>query len=105
MSALINRRDLDFLLYEVLDVAALCRRPRFAQHDRDTFESVIEAAHTLAEEKFLPFAAKLDANEPQFDGERVHIIPEVKEALQATLTAAFWPRRLMPTMAARSCPT
>lgn len=89
MSALINRRDLDFLLYEVLDVAALCRRPRFAQHDRDTFESVIEAAHTLAEEKFLPFAAKLDANEPQFDGERVHIIPEVKEALQAYIDGGF----------------
>lgn len=89
MSALINRRDLDFLLYELLDAASLCERPRYAQHDRDTFESVIEAAHTLAEEKFLPFAAKLDANEPHFDGERVHIIPEVKEALQAYVDGGF----------------
>ncbi len=89
MSALINRRDLDFLLFEVLDAAALCQRPRYAQHDRDTFDSVIEAAHTLAEEKFLPFAAKLDANEPHFDGERVHIIPEVKEALQAYVDGGF----------------
>ena len=89
MSALINRRDLDFLLYELLDVPALCQRPRYAQHDRDTFESVIEAAHTLAEEKFLPFAAKLDANEPHFDGARVHIIPEVKDALQAYVDGGF----------------
>lgn len=89
MSALINRRDLDFLLYEMLDAPSLCQHPRYAQHDRDTFESVIEAAHTLAEEKFLPFAAKLDANEPHFDGERVHIIPEVKEALQAYVDGGF----------------
>ena len=89
MSALINRRDLDFLLYEMLDVPALCQHPRYAQHDRDTFESVIEAAHTLAEEKFLPFAAKLDASEPHFDGERVHIIPEVKEALKAYVDGGF----------------
>ena len=89
MSALINRRDLDFLLYEFLDVPALCRAPRFAQQDRSTFDSVIEAAHALAEKKFLPFAAKLDANEPQFDGERVHLIPEVKDALAAYIEGGF----------------
>ncbi|TXH04559.1 MAG: acyl-CoA dehydrogenase [Nevskiaceae bacterium] len=89
MSALINRRDLDFLLYDWLDVPALCATARYAQHDRATFESVIEAAHTLAEEKFLPFAAKLDANEPMFDGERVHIVPEVKDALRAYVEGGF----------------
>jgi alkylation response protein AidB-like acyl-CoA dehydrogenase len=89
VSALINRRDLDFLLYEWLDVAALCRHPRYSQHDRATFESVIEAAHTLAQEKFLPFAAKLDANEPHFDGEHVQIIPEVKDALSAYVDGGF----------------
>ncbi|MGH8460181.1 MAG: acyl-CoA dehydrogenase [Stenotrophobium sp.] len=89
MSALINRRDLDFMLYELLDVPALCRHVRYSQHDRATFESVIEAAHTLAEEKFLPFAARLDANEPQFDGERVQIIPEVKQALAAYVEGGF----------------
>ncbi|MGH8504351.1 MAG: acyl-CoA dehydrogenase [Stenotrophobium sp.] len=89
MSALINRRDLDFLLYEWLDVPALCRHPRYAQHDRATFESVIEAAHTLAEQEFLPFAAKLDANEPQFDGERVKQIPELQHALRAYVEGGF----------------
>ena len=33
MSHLINRRDLDFLLYELLDTTALCERERFASHD------------------------------------------------------------------------
>ena len=50
MHQLIRRRDLDFLLYEWLDVAALCQRERFAQHDRATFDAVLDAAETLAEE-------------------------------------------------------
>ncbi len=89
MSHLINRRDLDFLLHEWLDVATLCERPRFAGHDRETFDAVVEAAHTLAADQFAAHAAKLDANEPTFDGERVHIIPEVKTALDAYVDGGF----------------
>ena len=89
MSPLINRRDLDFLLYELLDAAALCRHERFAMHDRATFDQVVDAAHTLAVEQFLPHAAKADANEPHFDGTRVHMIPEVKEALHAYFDGGF----------------
>ncbi|MFP5307177.1 MAG: acyl-CoA dehydrogenase [Gammaproteobacteria bacterium] len=89
MPHLINRRDLDFLIYEVLDAEALTRHPRYAQHDRTTFDGVLDAAHTLAEEQFQPHAAKLDANEPSFDGERVHLIPEVKAALQAYIDGGF----------------
>ncbi|MDR3418674.1 MAG: acyl-CoA dehydrogenase [Nevskia sp.] len=89
MSTLIPRRDLDFLLYEWLDAAALCKYPRFSAHDRSTFDQVIEAATRLAEEKYLPHAAKADANEPHFDGSRVHMIPEVKEALDAYIAGGF----------------
>ncbi|HVT37237.1 MAG TPA: acyl-CoA dehydrogenase family protein, partial [Nevskiaceae bacterium] len=89
ISAIVSRRDLDFLLYEWLDAGALTRYPSYAQHDRATFEQVIDAAYTLAEEKFLPFAAKLDKNPPSFDGQRVSIIPEVKEALAAFIEGGF----------------
>ncbi|WP_420427467.1 acyl-CoA dehydrogenase [Algiphilus sp.] len=89
MHLLIRRRDLDFLLYEWLDVAALCNHARFAQHDRTTFDAVIDAAETLAEEEFASHAAELDANEPTFDGERVHLIPAVKKALDAYIEGGF----------------
>jgi len=86
---LINRRDLDFLLYELLDVGALTRAPRYAMHDRGSFDGVLDAALRLAETKFQPHAAKLDANEPHFDGEQVHIIPEVREALDAYIEGGW----------------
>ncbi|MDP3858361.1 MAG: acyl-CoA dehydrogenase [Stagnimonas sp.] len=86
---LIQRRDLDFLLHEFLQVEKLSDYPRYAGQDRATYDGVIDAASTLAEEQFLPHAAKIDANEPHFDGERVHIIPEVKAALDAYIEGGF----------------
>jgi butyryl-CoA dehydrogenase len=85
----LDRRDLAFLLYEVLDVGALSSTPRYADQDRATWDAVLEAAATLATEKFAPFAAKLDANEPELVGERVVLIPEVKEAVDAFVAAGF----------------
>ena len=89
MSLLINPRDMDFVLYELLDAEHLTQSDIYADLDRDTFNAVIDTAKKLAEDKFEPFAAKLDANEPTFDGNVVHIIPEVKEALDAYVEAGF----------------
>ncbi|MBR9812314.1 acyl-CoA dehydrogenase [bacterium] len=89
MTDLIKPRDLDFLLYELLDVQALCEHAQFADHDRETFDAVLETARTLARDQFATHAAKLDANEPTFDGERVHLIPEVKQALDAYIEGGF----------------
>lgn len=89
MSKLINRRDLDFLLYEFLDIEQLCHRPRFTEHDRETFDFAIDTAHAIAINEFETHAAKVDMCEPEFDGEHVHIIPEVKKALDAYSDAGF----------------
>lgn len=89
MSSTLNRRDLDFLLYEFLKVEELCEREMWSEHDRNGFDAVLDLAEQIAEEKFLPNAAKLDENEPQFDGEKVHLPPEVKEAHEAYIEAGF----------------
>jgi alkylation response protein AidB-like acyl-CoA dehydrogenase len=88
-SPLISRRDLDFVLYQLLDVEAFTRQPRWSEHRRETFDAAIETAHALALEQFRPHNAKADQHEPHFDGERVHIIPEVKIALDAYIAAGF----------------
>jgi len=88
-SKLLNRRDLDFILYELLDVESLTKRPRFAEHSRETFDAALATAAKIAEEKFAPHNRKSDLNEPRFDGVRVEIIPEVGEALDAFCEAGF----------------
>lgn len=89
MSAFMNRRDLAFLLYEFLHCEELCEREKYADHDRTSFDAVLDLAQQIAEERFAPIAAKLDENEPHFNGEEVHIIPEVKEAHEAYIEAGF----------------
>ncbi len=86
---LVNRRDLDFLLYELLEIDQLAKRPRFADHSRETFTAALDTAEQIATEKFAPHNRKSDLNEPTFDGEHVHVIPEVKEALDAYVDAGF----------------
>ncbi|MCX7891534.1 MAG: acyl-CoA dehydrogenase [Burkholderiales bacterium] len=82
-SKLVVRRDLEFLLYEWLDVASLTRRARFADHSRETFDAALDTCERIATDLFAPHNRKADQNEPRFDGERVHLIPEVKQALDA----------------------
>ncbi len=80
-SLLLNRRDLEFLLYEWLDVETLTKRERFVDHSRETFDDVLDLAEQIATEHFAPHNRTSDANEPVFDGERVHLIPEIGAAL------------------------
>ncbi len=80
-SQLLSRRDLDFLLYEWLDVDVLTKRARYAEHSRDTFDAVLDLSEQIATRSFAPHNKKNDQNEPHVDGERVHLIPEVKAAL------------------------
>ncbi|RPI13920.1 MAG: acyl-CoA dehydrogenase [Lysobacterales bacterium] len=80
---LIARRDLEFLLHEWLEVERLCERPRYGDHSRETFDGALDTAERVAMEAFLPHRRKSDVEEPEFDGERVRLIPEVAAAFAA----------------------
>jgi alkylation response protein AidB-like acyl-CoA dehydrogenase len=82
-SKIVSRRDLEFMLYEWLDVEALTKRERYADHTRETFNATLDMAERMAEDLYVPHCKKNDQQEPHFDGETVHIIPEVKVALKA----------------------
>ena len=88
-SKIISRRDLDFLLYEWLNVDALTQRERFADHTRETFSATLDIAEQIATDLYAPHNKKNDQQEPHFDGETVHIIPEVKIALDAFCQAGL----------------
>src|SRR5918997_3136527 len=81
MTLLLSRRDLEFLLYDWLDAESLLTRPRFAEHSRETFDAVLDLAAEVAAEHFAPHNKRADAEEPTFDGARVRLIPEVRDAL------------------------
>ena len=88
-SLILSRKDLDFLLYDWLQVDALCARERYADHSRETFDSALDIYEQIATEQFAPHNKKNDQCEPQFDGERVSVNPEIKAALQAFSAAGL----------------
>ena len=88
-SKILSRRDIAFLLYEWLDVASLTTRARFADHSRETFDAALDTAEQIATDLFAPHNKKSDNHEPQFDGDKVTIIPEVKAALDAYSAAGL----------------
>ncbi|MCE3262287.1 MAG: acyl-CoA dehydrogenase [Pseudoduganella sp.] len=88
-SRLLSRRDIDFMLYDWLDAEALARRPRFADHSRETFDAAIDSAEQIATDLFAPHNKLSDQQEPQFDGEHVSVIPAVRRALDAFSAAGF----------------
>jgi len=88
-SLLLNRRDLEFLLYEWLDVETLTKRERHAEHSRETFDDVLDLAERIATEHFATHNRASDDQEPRFDGERVHLIPQIKAALDVFAEAGL----------------
>ncbi|MFG7941459.1 acyl-CoA dehydrogenase [Streptomyces cacaoi] len=81
-SLLLSRRDLDFQLYTWLDTEELTHRERYAEHSRETFDDALTLSERIAGEHFAPHNRKNDLEEPWFDGERVHTVPEAAEALK-----------------------
>lgn len=90
MSQIVNRRDLDFILYELLDLDSILQHERYQEYDRDAVEAILDLSQSLGEDVLAPFAAKLDANEPKFVAGGVESIPEVKQALLALQEAGLF---------------
>ncbi len=77
------RQTVDFLLHDWLAVESLRSRMRFADHSRETFDSVLDTCERIARDKFAPFNRLSDTEEPWFDGEKVHLPKASHEAAEA----------------------
>ncbi len=88
-SLLLSRRDVDFLLFEWLDVVRLIDRPAFAEHSRQTFEAALDTYAEIAEAEFAPHNKKVDREPPRLVDDRVETAPEQRAALQAFAAAGL----------------
>ena len=88
-SLIVDRRDLDFLLHELLQVEAFTAAPRHAEHSRATFDAALDSAFAIATREFAPHNRAVDLHEPVFDGERVQVAAPIGPALAAFIDAGF----------------
>ena len=88
-SLLVSRRDVEFLLFEWLDVAHLTKREPFADHSRETFQAALDTYSEIAHAEFAPHNKKVDREPPRLVGEKVESLPEQRAAWQAFAAAGL----------------
>ncbi len=86
---LLSRRDLEFYLYEMFNVESLASRERYEDHNRESFNAALDIAEKIAEDYFVPIRKTVDLNQPDWDGEKVIMIPEIKAAYDAVAEAGL----------------
>jgi butyryl-CoA dehydrogenase len=76
---LLDDRDVEVLLDEVLDLGALLRLPYFADHDRAIFSAVIAEARRFGRDVLYPSYRELDHAPPRLVDGRVVVHPRMHE--------------------------
>ncbi|WP_284614439.1 acyl-CoA dehydrogenase [Aquabacterium humicola] len=84
-----HRRELEFQLFAVLDATRLLALPRFAEHNADTLRAALQAAETVAGDRFAPCHRELDEHEPILDGSTVVLPEAAARGLRAFAEAGF----------------
>lgn len=111
---LVDSRDVQFVLYEMLEVDKLTENPKFADHDKDIFNDTIELAERIAVQHFYPSNAAGDKEggaKYNPETKEVTVTEGVKEAWKAYLEAGFLSLRIpveyggmgMPDIIATAC--
>ena len=68
-----DRRDVDFVLHEQLDVARLSRHDQFAEFTGKTIDLIVSEARNLALKELLPCQRGADEEGCTFDNGQVHV--------------------------------
>jgi alkylation response protein AidB-like acyl-CoA dehydrogenase len=89
MTTIVDRRDVDFLLFETFGLDDVLAADHFAHCDRVVFEQMLDSAQRLAEDLYLPVAARLDASPPALISGGAKVMSEVKSALAAYAQSGF----------------
>jgi len=95
-NVLVSDRAIDFILYEVLHLDALCELPAFSEHSRETFDLFLQSARRLARQALFPAYRAMDTEPPRFVDGRVLVHPIMK-ALYPQLVALGLVNATRPT--------
>jgi len=78
LNPLLRDRDIDFLLYELLDAPALCELPAYAEHSRETFDLYLRSARRLAREVLFPAYKPMDESPARLEAGKLVTHPRMK---------------------------
>ena len=84
-----SRRNLEFTLFEVLNIVELTKHAYFSAHDADTFRFTLDAATDIADRIMRPTYAASDRQPPELVGGQVKVHAGVHAFFKAFSEAGF----------------
>ena len=76
---LFSDRDLEFVLYEVLDASSLLQLPHYREHNQETFDAYIDVCRRFSREQLWPSYRAIDQQPPVLQDGRIIVHPKLKE--------------------------
>ena len=73
-----SEKNLRFLLYDVFDAESLTRYPYFQEHNRETFDMVLDTALKIGRDILQPYLREMDQDPPKLVNGQVTVHPMVK---------------------------
>ncbi len=101
----LSERNLKFLLHEVCAAEELCKLAFFADHDRESFDMMLDTAVRMADQLLFPAFRDLDLNPPELVDGQVRVRPVVSQFLEQCGQAAGSRPSFPMTIRACSCPS
>ena len=77
-----SQRNLEFLLYEVLDLVSVTQYDYFKDHNKKTFDMVLKEAGKMAKDLFFPIFEEMDREPPELINGEVKVHPAMKKILK-----------------------
>ena len=92
LNNLVDSRDVQFVLFEMLNLEEFGKNPNFAHHDRDIYESTLELAERIAVNYFYPSNSEGDKEggaRYNPDTKEVNVPESVKKAVEMFYETGF----------------
>lgn len=77
-----SKRDLHFNLYELLDAEQLTRLDYYRDHDKASFDMVLDAAEQISDKMLRPLLTEMDRQEPQLVDGQIRVHPGMKAIVE-----------------------
>ncbi|TAE33438.1 MAG: acyl-CoA dehydrogenase [Cytophagales bacterium] len=82
MATYFSKRNLQFLLHEVFDAEQLTQYEYFSDHDKETFNMVLDSVTHIADTHMFPYLKEVDRNQPELIDGQVKVHAKIKEYLK-----------------------
>ena len=86
---IVDERDQQFILHEMLEVEGLCKSPKFAEFSRDMFDMILAEAQKLAVQKIFPTLVESDREGCRLENGQVYV-PECFRSVYKLFCEGGW---------------